>query len=213
MGGDAPLDPTSAEARELLEEELRKAVYRDDRGLLERLWDWLRDHLTGTTGSGGLPAWTVWLAVLIGLAVLALVLFRSIRAERRMTRPRHEGVLAGPVRSAPEHRAAAAAALAAGDADTAVLEGYRALTRSAVDRTLLEDLPGLTAHEVAVALGPVFPGYAGRLASAADAFDAVRYGRRPATVSRATDLVDLDLALLGARPLLPEPVAPQDGLP
>ncbi len=213
MGGDAPLDPTSAEARELLEEELRKAVYGDDRGLLERLWDWLRDHLTGTTSAGGLPAWTVWLAVLIGLAVLALVLFRSIRAERRMTGPRREGVLAGPVRSAPEHRTAAAAALAAGDADTAVLEGYRALTRSAVDRSLLEDLPGLTAHEVAVALRPVFPGYAGRLASAADAFDAVRYGRRPATLSSATDLLDLDLALLGSRPLLPEPVAPRDGLP
>jgi hypothetical protein len=212
VGGDAPLDPTSAEARELLEKELGKAVYRDDRGLLERLWDWLRDNLTGTTGSGGLPAWTVWLAVFIGFAVLALVLFRSIRAERRMTGPRHEGVLAGPVRSGAEHRATAAAALAAGDADTAVLEGYRALTRSAVDRTLLEDLPGLTAHEVSVALGPVFPGYAGRLASAADAFDAVRYGRRPATLSSATELVELDLALLGSRPLLPEPVAPQGGL-
>jgi hypothetical protein len=202
--GDAPLDPTSAEARELLEEELRKAVYADDRGLLERLWAWLGDQLSGPTPAGGLPAWTIWLAVLIGLAVLALVLLRPIRAERRMTGPRGEGVLAGPVRSALEHRAAAAAALAAGDADAAVLEGYRALTRSAVDRTLLEDLPGRTAHEVAVELGPLFPEYAARLATAADAFDAVLYGRRPATLPRASEVVDLDVALLGSRPVLPE---------
>lgn len=213
MGIEAPLDPTSPEARELLEQELRKAVYADDRGLLERLWDWLREQLSGTAASDALPAWTIWLAVLVGVAVLALVLHRSIRAERRMTGSRGEGVLEGPVRTAGEHRAAAAAALAAGDADTAVVEGYRAISRSAVDRALLEDLPGLTAHEVAVALGPLFPGDAERLASAADAFDAVRYGRRPATLPRATDVVDLDLALLGSRPVLTETAAPPGGFP
>ena len=74
-----------------------------------------------------------------------------------MTGPRREGVLDGPTRTAAEHRAAAGRALEAGDADTAVLEAYRALTRSAIERTLLDDLPGRTAHEVAVALGPVFP--------------------------------------------------------
>lgn len=211
MGLEAPLDPTSPEARELLEQELRKAVYADDRGLLERLWDWLREQLSGTAASDALPAWTIWLAVVVGVAVLALVLHRSIRAERRMTGSRGEGVLEGPVRTAGEHRAAAAAALAAGDADTAVVEGYRAISRSAVDRALLEDLPGLTAHEVAVALGPLFPADAVRLASAADAFDAVRYGRRPATLPRATDVVDLDLALLGSRPVLTETAAPPGG--
>lgn len=203
---DPPLDPTSAQAREWLEAELRKGVYQEDPGLLQRLVDWLMDALGGTTAEGGLPAWTIWLAVLLGVGVLALVVARSVRAERRMTGPGRGGVLDGPSRSAAEHRAAARSALASGDAETAVLEGYRALARSAVERTLLDDLPGRTAHEVSVALGPVFPAYAGGLASAADTFDAVRYGRRPASTDAARAVVALDADLAQARPVLPEPV-------
>lgn len=203
---DPPLDPTSAQAREWLEAELRKGVYREDPSLLERLWDWASRALAGTTAEGGLPAWTIWLAVLVGVAVVALVVARSVRAERRMTGPRRAGVLDGPVRPAAEHRAAAKAALAAGDADTAVLEGYRAIARSAVERTLLDDLPGRTAHEVSVALFPVFPPYAGSLAFAADTFDAVRYGRRPASADAARAVIALDDDVSQARPLLPEPV-------
>ncbi|HSO64640.1 MAG TPA: DUF4129 domain-containing protein [Ornithinibacter sp.] len=201
-----PLDPTSAQAREWLEAELRKGVYQEDPGLLQRLVDWLMDALGGTTAEGGLPAWTIWLAVLLGVGVLALVVARSVRAERRMTGPGRGGVLDGPSRSAAEHRAAARSALASGDAESAVLEGYRALARSAVERTLLDDLPGRTAHEVSVALGPVFPAYAGGLASAADTFDAVRYGRRPASTDAARAVVALDADLAQTRPVLPEPV-------
>lgn len=203
---DPPLDPTSAQAREWLEAELRKGVYQEDPGLLERLVDWLMRALGGTTAEGGLPAWTIWLAVLLGAGVVALVVARSVRAERRMTGPRRGGVLDGSSRTAAEHRTAARSALAAGDADTAVLEGYRAIARSAVERTLLDELPGRTAHEVSVALGPVFPAYAGGLASAADAFDAVRYGRRPAPTEAARAVVALDTDVAQARPVLPEPV-------
>jgi hypothetical protein len=203
---DPPLDPTSAQAREWLEAELRKGVYQEEPGLLERLVDWLMRALGGATAEGALPAWTIWLAVLLGVGVLALVIARSVRAERRMTGPRREGVLDGSGRTAAEHRAAARGALAAGDADTAVLEGYRAIARSAVERTLLDDLPGRTAHEVSVALGPVFPAYAAGLASAADVFDAVRYGRRPASTEAARAVVTLDTDVAQARPVLPEPV-------
>ena len=153
---DPPLDPTSPEARQWLEDELRKGIYHEQKGLLQRFWDWLNDSL-GSSGGTGFPAWTIWIAVVIGVAVVALVVLRSLRAERRMTGPRRAGVLDGPTRSAAEHRTAARDALARGDADTAVLEAYRAIARSAEERTLLDDLPGRTAHEVAVALGPVFP--------------------------------------------------------
>ena len=205
---DPPLDPTSAQAREWLEAELRKGVYREQPGLLERLADWLGELLGSTVTGAAFPAWTVGLAVLLGLAVVALVVARSVRAERRMTGPRRPGVLDGPARTAEEHRAAAHAALASGDADTAVVEGYRALARSAVERTLLDDLPGRTAHEVAVALGPVFPASASSLGSAADAFDAVRYGRRPAGLDTARSVVALEGDLARTRPVLPEPAAP-----
>ena len=208
---DPPLDPTSPEARDWLEEELRKPVYREPEGLLERLWDWLGRLLSGTDGTGGLPGWTIWLAAALGLAVVGMVVLRSLRAERRVTGAPAGAVLEGPTRSAAEHRATAAAALESGDADTAVLEAYRALARSAVERTLLDDLPGRTAHEVAVALATVFPADAGRLAWAADTFDAVRYGRWAAGRDAARAVVALDEDLAATRPLLPEPGVPAGG--
>lgn len=208
MRAAPPLDPTSPEARQWLEDELRKAMYREQPGLLDRLWSWLVD-LLGSTGSPSLlPSWTIWLVALLAVLVIALVLARTLRAERRMTGSRREGVLDGPVRTAAEHRAMARDALASGDHDTAVLEGYRALARAAVERTLLDDLPGRTAHEVAVQLGPVFPAEATRLVTAADAFDAVRYGRRPATAEAARVVVALDESLLALRPVLPEAPGP-----
>ena len=201
---DPPLDPTSPEAREWLEDELRKGIYHEQKGLLERLWDWLMG-LLNTTGNASFPAWTVLVAVAVGAAVVGLVLWRTLRAERSMTGPRRAGVLEGPARTAAEHRTAARAALERGDTETAVLEAYRALARSAVERTLLDDLPGRTAHEVAVALGPVFPASAASLAHAADTFDAVRYGRRAATVESARAVIDLDASLSTTRPVLPDP--------
>ena len=62
---DPPLDPTSPEARTWLEDELSKAIYLDDRSLLERLRDWLSDLLS-STGSGSLPAWLIAVAIGIG---------------------------------------------------------------------------------------------------------------------------------------------------
>ena len=202
---DPPLDPTSPQARQWLEDELRKGIYSEQKGVLERLWDWLVNLLSGT--GGGFPAWTVWIAVAVIAAVVVLVLVFSLRAERRMTGSRQPGVLDGPVRTAAEHRAAATRALEAGDADTALLEAYRAIARSAIERTLLDDLPGRTPHEVAVELGPVFPASAAALATAADAFDAVRYGRRAARPESARDAIALDVALARTRPLLPDPAS------
>ena len=64
---DPPLDPSSPEARTLLEEELRKALYQESEGLLERLWAWLERNLFGSDPTGGLPAWTIWVAAGLGL--------------------------------------------------------------------------------------------------------------------------------------------------
>ena len=59
-----------------------------------------------------------------------------------------------------------------------------------------------TAHEVALALAPVFPAEAEALADAADGFDAVRYGGRPASESRARAVVELDDRLQRTSPVV-----------
>lgn len=203
---DPPLDPTSSEARQWLEDELRRGIYRDRPSLLSRVWEWFQDLLGRTASDGGLPAWTLGIAVLVAVAVLALVVARSLASERRMAPGAPRGVLDGPTRTSEEHRAAARRALTAGDEETGVLEAYRAVARSAVERTILDDQPGRTAHEVAVSLAPVFPPSAGELTTAADDFDAVRYGARPARPGAASAILTLDAELLRSRPVLPEPV-------
>jgi hypothetical protein len=81
-----------------------------------------------------------------------------------------------------------------------VLDGVRAVARAAVERVVLDDAPGRTAHEVALALAGPFPGEADALLRAADAFDAVRYGDQRATPDRARDVLALDERLAGTRP-------------
>ena len=175
---DPPLDPTSPEAREWLEDELRKGIYHEQRGLLAAALG-LADRPARHHRQRGLPG-----------------LDRSDRPGRRGGRRRPRALAHAAGRALDDRRRAAPACSRGppapppsteprpgprssdGDAETAVLEAYRALARSAVERTLLDDLPGRTAHEVAVALAPVFPASAASLALAADTFDAVRYGRR-----------------------------------
>ena len=202
-----PLDPTSEEARRWLEDELAESAYVNDQGLLARLLQWLSERgLDGPGGAGGsLPGWTIWLAVAVGVGILAVIIVRTVRWEHSPTRRRRDGVLDEEGLSATEYRARAAAAFAAADWSAAVLDGFRAIAQSAADRTLLDDLPGRTAHEVGLLLGPTFPAHRETLRAAADEFDAVRYGDRDSSREGARAVLDLDTALAGAQPVLPDP--------
>lgn len=203
-----PLDPTAEQARAWLRDELAQGAYADRPGLVQRFLDWVAELLgRGGIGSVGDTSWTRPLAVLGLLAVLALVglaVAKGMRPERRVRRRGGaRGVLAGEDRSADALRRDADAALAGGDWDRAVVSAVRALTRGAMDRTLLADSPGLTAHEVAGALAPVFPGQATRVGAASDAFDAVFYGHVTTTEQTAREVVATEAALRATRPVLP----------
>lgn len=192
--------PDPDQARSWLESELSKAEYHQQ-SLLERLQAWLMElwaHLTAAaSGASGLSmAAAVTLAlVVIALACVVVPRIRRTPAVRRD----HKAVLHPQQVSADEHRSRAEAALAAGDYAEAVVEAMRALARRMVDRGVLEETPGSTAHEIAVAVAEAFPAEKPRLLTAAGLFDAVQYGGESATAEQASSILALHDDLRRAR--------------
>lgn len=204
-----PLDPSSPEARQWVQDELAKGHYTTQPSPLQRFLEWLWNHLGGGQGGGVLPPWAVGLLVLAVLAVVALVVALRLRAEPSVGRARRgRSVVDDEGLTATDYRARAASARSRGDWDAVLLDSYRALAAAAVERTVLTDLPGRTAHEVAVALASAFPEHAAALATGATEFDAVRYGHRRTTQASASAVADLDATLAAARPVLAPLVAP-----
>ena len=203
------LDPSTEEGRRLLEGELAKAKYAPSQpGLLERFQDWLFDLFEGVGSGVGAPAWLVPVVILVVLAGIGLILWRVLRREPAPTGPERSGaVLEGITQTATELRASAAAALARGDASSALLDSFRALVVSAIERTILDDQPGRTAHEAARDLASAFPDAAPELARIADLFDGVRYGGLDVGADQARSAGALDARLVSTRPVLTDVLA------
>ncbi|NUR09261.1 MAG: DUF4129 domain-containing protein [Nocardioidaceae bacterium] len=196
----AALRPDPPTARSWLDDELSRAEYRQ--GLLERFQGWLADVWDRLT-QGALGAHPFSAAAAIGLTVLLVVvvalLVVRVRPETRYAAG-SAPLLADASVSPEQHRAEAEAALAAGDADRALVEAFRALASRSVARGLLVERPGLTAHELAAELGPRFPELAEPLAASADRFDRVFYGRFTAAPDDARRVLELDEAVRRGRP-------------
>lgn len=197
------LDPDRDEARELLLDELQKPEYNRPESVIVKVLGWLMDRLTTLIeiipGSDGLSA------VLLGvvLTVLVLGIYFAVRGTRRTSRLTDRAT--GPVLedrglSAEDYRARATAAARAGNWDAVLLDSYRAIAAAVDERALLDELPGTTAHEIAVGLRTPFPDHAGDLLRAADAFDAVCYGDQHATQVQAERVRELDRVLVRTRP-------------
>ncbi len=207
------LDPTPAQGRNWLEQELHRSDYQSP--WLESVIRWVVDHIrsfldgASTLANGGLSPIITALVALITIALLVWVLPR-VRREPAVART--GGAVLEDLRiTADTYRDLAAGALRDGRFDDAVLDGFRAIAKDMSDRTLLDDAPGRTAHEVSVVLALPFPGHADRLARAADVFDTVRYGHRRATAGQAGEIQRLDAELGKARPVLAAPLL--HGLP
>lgn len=202
------LEPTPGQARSWLEEELRSATYHQT-SLLDRLVTWVQDRLadaaSSSTDLSGAPTVVTVVVALLVVGLIAWVLPR-IRRERS-TRRLDGAVLEDPRMTAAQYRERAAAARRAGRHADAVLDSYRAIARDMSDRTLLDDAPGLTAHEVSVAVARAFPARSGELSRAADLFDTVRYGSGTAGPQDAEAVAELDAVLARSRPAA-EPTAP-----
>ncbi|CAN7346778.1 DUF4129 domain-containing protein [Knoellia sp. LjRoot47] len=196
-----PLDPTRSEGRRLLQDELSKPRYAVEPSLWDRFREWLLGLLD--TSGPGLPSWVFVVVVLVALALIALVVVVLLRPEARARRSATDrGVLDERGVDATAYRLRASNAARQGDWDTVVLDGYRAIVAASVERTVLDDLPGRTAHEASLELSKAFPDETGGVRAAADRFDAVRYGHDRAAESDGRAVLDLDERLGRARPRL-----------
>ncbi len=187
----------------MLTEELAEPEYNQPESLVNRLISWLSDQIAELLqvlpGSSSLSALLIILVVAILIAGSVFAGRRRLR-DRALTARSTQSVLDEEGLSANDYRARAAQAITAGEWDTALLDSYRALTASAGERTLLDETPSRTAHEVSMQLGPAFPTFAQRLGAAADAFDRVRYGEQACDRRDAEEVQDLDSRVLRARP-------------
>ncbi|CAB4705209.1 unannotated protein [freshwater metagenome] len=197
---DPPLLPTPEDARSELRRELVRPEYHQ-RNPVQELLDWLGRTIDGTLqAASGTPPLATF-AALVAFLLLVLGVGALVSRTRRSPRQRAgtRAVLADEQVGAAELRAHAETALAEGRYEDAVVDAYRALTVLQVERGLLDDAPGATAHEVARTLGARRPDLVESLESAARLFDEVLYGDRPADRDQALSVLAIDAAGVGAR--------------
>lgn len=210
-----PVDPDRETARRMLVEELGKPAYRDSKGILQRVIEWIGKRLADLASLGGDLSAT-WIAitvmaVVLLIAAIALVVAGPVR--RRRAAQTVGGVLArDDVRTAAQIRASSDAAAADGDLALATVERFRAIVRSLEERALLDEVPSRTAEEAAADAGAFFPTHATAILDAARLFDAVLYGHRPVDAPGLARVVALDSALAQTRPLRTHDDAPGDPL-
>ncbi|MFI9361812.1 DUF4129 domain-containing protein [Kitasatospora sp. NPDC053057] len=197
-----PRDP----ARDAARDELLNAEYhKNDPSVLERVVNWIWDHIDRAMGSisgDGTDGTTGLVLFLIVAAVIGAAVWWRLGAPKRAART-VLGVYGsdGP-RSADQYRADAAGHAAAGRWSEAVREQMRALVRALEERTLLDARPGRTADEAAAEAGRALPEHAAALTAAARTFDDVAYGERTADQAAYRLLLDLDRTLERTRPVL-----------
>lgn len=200
LPSDAPLDPSPDQADSLLRRELLRPEYHDQ-NLMQQFLHWLSRHFdTALHKASSAPPLGAAGALVAFLLLLVLVGWLFSRARQTARTPAAAGaVLTGEPVTAADLRARALAAIAGGDAATAVVEGFRALTLRQIEGGVLDDQPGATAHEVAISLGVSFPERRNRIEAVANLFDLVLYGDRPAELEQARAVLALDDDLVGVR--------------
>lgn len=203
LPAEPPLVPTPDDARSQLRRELLQPEYHQQ-NVLQEVLRWVDRRLSGLVdATSQTPSLSTAIAMVI-LVVLVVALGLLVSRVRRAARaePDDRSVLTDEVVTARELRARADAALAAGRFETAVVEGFRALTVRQVERGRLTDTPGATAHEVSRSLAAEHPDHERDLDGAAALFDQVLYGERTTDRAGAERVLALDDALSGRRGVL-----------
>ncbi|MBB6403901.1 DUF4129 domain-containing protein [Arthrobacter sp. AZCC_0090] len=199
---EPPVDPDREEAQRWAVEELSKPKYASAKpSWIEELWnqfvEWLRS-LNGDSFSAPNMAVPVIGALAVVLIVVAVIVVRPrLNARKKKSAEVFDDASS---ENAEAFRARASAAAGRGDWETAVVEQFRAVVRSAEDRAIIDAQAGRTADEAAAQLGRVFTAASSRLEHAARLFDGVKYGKAAATSSDHAVVLALDTELSATKP-------------
>lgn len=198
----APVEPDADTARRWATEELARGIYTERTGLLDRFVTWLLERLDALSELSVSDAgWVLpTAAVVVTAAAVVIGLVVGPPARRRRAAAGRRAVLDDEDRSAEQLRSSADESAAAGDFAAAVLDRFRAIIRSLADRALIEERPGLTAHEAAEEAAQRLPGLEADLLAASVVFDRVCYGRRTAEAGDVARMRALDETVAATRP-------------
>ena len=185
---DVPIDTDAAEAQQWAIDELSKSVYDNQPSIWVRAWRWLLQQLGQLfDGAGSMTSSVVVVLIVAALAAaIAIVALYRGRLRRNRAVPGRDGrsaALFDDSRSSADLWADATAAADAGRWSAACLDGFRGIVRSLDERVLLDETPGMTAREAALAGGTIFPELAPGWTRGGELFDALAYGDRAATQS------------------------------
>ncbi|HZG93755.1 MAG TPA: DUF4129 domain-containing protein [Mycobacteriales bacterium] len=188
-------------AREEARRELGKGIYRDDSAIVDRVFGWIAERVgevfelvSGAPGSSGLGA-VLLVAVVVLLLVAARLGLGPLRP-RDLLGDRRRGVHR---MSAADYRAEATAFAARGEWREAVRSRFRAVIRELEEHGVLDPRAGRTAGEIAAEAGDSVPGIAADMRTAADIFNAIWYGDRPATEAAYQRMSQVDDAVRSGR--------------
>ncbi|MCU1524995.1 MAG: hypothetical protein JWO18_1889 [Microbacteriaceae bacterium] len=203
---DVPVDPDAHQAQDWIVTELSKPEYQAaqptwfDR-LSSAFWNWLSSLTFGTGPATQVPVLLIALGVIVAALVGAFFIFGPPRRGRRST---VTGVLFGEDdrRNAADIRRAAEDAASRGEWTTAIEEMFRSIARGLAERTIVTTNPGSTAQDFAARAAVRLPAFADALASAAAAFDEVRYLGRDGQEETYRRSASLESDLRSARPML-----------
>ncbi|MEN4473455.1 DUF4129 domain-containing protein [Mycolicibacterium cosmeticum] len=187
------LDIDSDAAHEAAQRELGKPIYPKP-SLTDQLWAWLEDLLYRVFSAGSsVPGGWITVGLLSLLIVIAAVV--AIRVAMRAMRTRRGGDAAlfdGHQLGSAEHRALAQQCAAQGDWAAAIRHRLRAVARKLEETAVLDPVPGRTATELARDAAAAVGGLRDELSCAAEIFNDVAYGARPATEDGYRVIAGLD---------------------
>ena len=199
-------DRSPGEVRDRARELLSRDEFKDQTTVLERVLDWIGDHLPSPpsasdagNGGSGLVGNIVLLAVLAALVYALIRVARAIRRYPRTSRPDEPVLDVEDRRSARSWRREAEELEAAARWREAMLARYRELVTGLVDQHLLADVPGRTSGEYRLEYASVRPGDADEFTEATDLFERAWYGAEPTGPQENQRFRELSANVLAAK--------------